>query len=133
MFQSITIDTVTHDDPHDELVLSLVEDGPWPSGPDAWRMRLAEIQNRIFAIADLAINGRLAIKFPDSRGKRVRIQVDSPRGCPGLVQELVSAASTFLLEDASYAGAIRSSTHVGGIRVVTGKQMDQAPPSSRFS
>jgi hypothetical protein len=123
MKKCVTIDIITHDPNTDEFVLYLVEDGPWPESSKTWDEILSVIQERVLSAADVAIDGYLADKQPDSRGKRVRIQVDSPNGCPEQLQVLVSAIDDFLATDQSYSSAVRKSNHISGLRVVTGKQL----------
>lgn len=123
MSKAVTIDLVTYDQVHDEFVLYLVEDGPWPHDEADWTSCLSGIQDRIFSAADVAIDGHLTEKYPDSAGKAIRIQVDSPGGCPIPLEDLVASVGRFLGNDQAYASAIRSSPKIRGIRVVTGKQM----------
>ena len=123
MSEKVTIDLVTHDPHSDEFVLYLVEDGPWPTRESEWKECLKGIQDRILAAADAAIDGHLAQKYPDSVGKSIRIQVDSPNGCPDRVDNLVAAVKTFLNHDPSYISTIGASPHIRGLRVVTAKEM----------
>jgi hypothetical protein len=121
--ESLTADLVTYDQGNDEYVLYLVEDGPWPHDEAEWRARLSGIQGRILSAADVAIDGHLAEKYPDSRGRKVRIQVDSPAGSPNQLEDLVGAVERFLREDPAYSEAIKNSGQIQGLRVVTGKQL----------
>lgn len=123
MQPKVTIDLVTEDQANKEIVLYLVEDGPWPSGQAGWSSCLKRIQDRILSAADVAIAGNLASKYPEAIGLSVRIQVDSPSGSPAAVEDLVAAVGRFLLEDATYSAQIKESRHIAGIRVVTGAQM----------
>jgi hypothetical protein len=71
---SATIDLITETHETGEFALILVEDGPWPiKGPD-WKECLSRIQNRIYDAIDIAIDGHLAARYPDSKGRRVRVQ-----------------------------------------------------------
>jgi hypothetical protein len=119
----VNIDLITEDPGSGEFVMYLVEDGPWPTSDSDWNLRLRSIQDRIFSAADVAIDGLLAEKYPDSSGSPVRIQIDSPSGCPSKLEALVEAVRTFFREDPSYSAAINNSSHIAGIRVVTGKEM----------
>ena len=97
---------------------------PWPGTDETlWKSTLLEIQSRILSAADVAIDGHLAEKYPDSVGRRIRIRVDSPSGCPVQLQTLIKAVGRFLREDPSYSEAIRSSDHIEDIRLVTGHEM----------
>jgi hypothetical protein len=123
MTSTVTIDTITHDPANDELVLYLVEDGPWPASEEDWRACIRSIQDRILSAVEIAVDGGLTTRYPDSVGKGVRIQIDSPAGCPAPLEELVEAVARFLREDPSYAAAIEKSLHIRSLRVVTGTEM----------
>ena len=123
MADRVTVDLVTYDQANDEYVLYLVEDGPWPQDEASWNSRLADIQERILSAVDVAIDGHLVKKFPDANGRKIRIQLDSPNGCPIQLSRLVTALGRFLLEDAAYAAAIQAAPQLQALRVMTGKQM----------
>jgi hypothetical protein len=72
---------------------------------------------------ECAIDGGLIGQFPDSRGRPVRIQIDSPNGCPSELADLVDKVSAFLINDPTFADAIRQSTFINGLRLVTGHQL----------
>jgi hypothetical protein len=121
--ERVTLDLVTYDGANDEYVLYLVEEAPWPESGDGWHRRLKMIQDRILAAVDVAVDGLFAGKYPDSRGKAIRVQIDSPSGCPDQLAQLVSAVSEFVTKDASYVQAIAGSEFVTRLRIVTGAQM----------
>src|SRR5258707_14932136 len=98
---SVKIDLVTQDHDADEFVLILVEDGPWPVESAHWGERLSRIQTRIFEAIDVAVDGHLAAKYPDSKGKIVRVQIDSPGGAPPRLMDLVSKIKERLAERGS--------------------------------
>lgn len=102
-----------------ELVLHLVEDSPWPRAGEL-EARLRAIQARIFAAVDAALDGELSSEFPEHAGLAVRIQIDSPRGRPQQVRDLIAAASDFLERDADYKTALANSAHVSDVRIVAG-------------
>jgi hypothetical protein len=118
-----TLDLVTYDPKSDEFVLYLVEDGPWPSSDPEWRECLKRIQERIFDAVNAAVDGGVAKKFPDSKGKPVRVQLDAPHGTPARVEEMIAAVRRFLADDEEYRKAIAESPYVKAVRVVTGKEL----------
>lgn len=124
---SLTIDLVTFDAESDEVVVYLIEDGPWPEQPQAWKAQLFQIQERIFDAADVVIDGLLQARLPDLEGKRFRIQVDSPSGCPPEVADLLQRAAAFFAEDESYCRAVTESSHVDSLRVVAAAGAPQKP------
>jgi hypothetical protein len=100
-----------------------VEDGPWPQNDASWREHLKLLQDKILDAIDAAVDGGLAKVFPESAGKSVRVQVDSPAGCPEKVQSLVDAVEKYISTASEYVRATENSPFVAGIRVVTGKSM----------
>lgn len=70
----LTIDLVTQRPSDGAFILVLVEEGPW--GPDAVEGQLRRIQDRLHDCVDVAVDGHLAAKYPDSHGKAVVIRLD---------------------------------------------------------
>jgi hypothetical protein len=120
---TLKVDLVTQDPSSGELVVYLVEDGPWPASPDQMNARLREIQDRLYLALDAAIDGQIAQRFPNARGRAIRIQVDSPSGCPAELQRLVERFRALVAEDSEYGRAIRDSVHLGSLRVLTGAEL----------
>jgi hypothetical protein len=122
--ESVCIDLVTEDLVSNEFVLYLVEDGPWPpAATDEWPVELKRIQDRVLSAVDCAVGGGLIGPFPDSHGRPVRIQIDSPNGCPSELADLIDKLSEFLIDDPTFADAIRQSIFINGLRLVTGHQL----------
>lgn len=63
---------------------------PQPSTNSDWNACLARIQNRIYDAIDVAVDGHLVVKYPDAKGKKVRVQIDSPSGAPDRLIRLIS-------------------------------------------
>jgi hypothetical protein len=114
---------VTEDPSTGEFVVYFIEDGPWPDGSADFAATLHRIQDIVFDCADAAIDGGIAKVYPDSVGKKVRIQVDSPSGCPDRLFQLVKNADHYLAASESYSAAISKSKFISGIRVVTGHML----------
>jgi hypothetical protein len=70
----LTIDLVTERPSDGAFILLLVEEGPW--GTDETELQLRRIQDRLYNCVDAAVDGHLAGKYPDSRGKAVVIRLD---------------------------------------------------------
>jgi hypothetical protein len=120
---SVTIDLITQDQASGEFVLILVEDGPWPGQDCGWKECLSRIQGRVFDAIDVAVDGHLAAKYPDSLGKKVRVQLDSPSGSPQRVAELVRKIRRHLTEDGGqYRTAIDKSQFIAGLSVAMGHE-----------
>jgi len=133
MPERITIEKVTDDPGTGELVLYFVEDGPWPADPNAFDAVLKRIQDKILDAADASIDGGVAAVYPDSIGKRIRIQVDSPNGCPDQLDQLIQNVDKYLRESEDYSSAVKASQFVSGIRVVTGHMLGRFLTTAKSS
>jgi hypothetical protein len=121
---SATIDIFTETPQTGEFALIIVEDGPWPDENSDWSNCLSRIQSRIYNAMDIAIDGHLAAKYPDAKGRRVRIQIDSPRGIPKRLMQLISNLRNLLDQEKNeYHIAIKQSKFTQGLRIVTGHEM----------
>jgi hypothetical protein len=127
MTKKVTINYITEDPNAGEWVLHLVEDGPWPAEGQAMEARLRAIQDRIYSAVDVALGGQLAGMYPEARGARVRVQVDSPNGCPERLQEMATALHKYINEHPDYLKDIGPSRNAEAIRVVTGHQIGAWP------
>jgi hypothetical protein len=133
MTKRVTLDLVTFDPRNDEFVLYLVEDGPWPDSEHNWAICLRRIQARVYDAMDVAIDGHLARQFPDSTGKKVRVEVDSPSGCPCELEDLIAALNVSIARDGQYRHAISVSPHIRGLRIVTGRKMGRFKSDNKES
>jgi hypothetical protein len=70
----VTIDLITHRPKDDKYEMILVEEGPWPDGEIIPKLR--ELQERLYNYVDVAVDGQLASKYPDSKGKGVVIRLE---------------------------------------------------------
>lgn len=66
------VDFIAFDEERSACLMTLIE-GPWRESVDG---HLRRLQERMFGCLDAALDGRLAEKFPNSRGKTVIIRVD---------------------------------------------------------
>ena len=71
----VKIDLVTEHPDTGVFAVILVETGPWVPGTEQRELR--RIQDRLYDCVDVAVDGLLADKYPDSRGRPVRIQLDT--------------------------------------------------------
>jgi hypothetical protein len=120
---TVTAQKVADDPNTGEFVVYFVEDGPWPDDAKEFDVLLKRLQDTILDAADAAIDGGIATVYPDTVGKRIRIQVDSPNGCPQKVEQLVKNIDKYLAESDEYASAIKQSQFISGMRVVTGHML----------
>jgi len=106
------VDFVTRGDTGEEWRMVLVEEGPWnPPYDDAMR----RLQARLYDCVDAALDGQLASKFPDSRGKRVVVQLDGYRLPESEVGSFFSRFAAGALNTDEYRTALASSTYVSAI------------------
>lgn len=95
-----------------EWKMVLVEEGPW-AGPIDDQLR--RIQGRIYDCIDAALDGQLMEKFPESKGKRVVIQLDCYNVPKAEVKEFFQhfSAGVFAVDD--YRKALEESQFVQDI------------------
>ena len=70
------VDFVTRGDTDEEWRMVLVEQGPWHP---PFVNELRRLQDRLYECVEAALGGQLAVKFPESHGKRVVVQLDGYR------------------------------------------------------
>jgi hypothetical protein len=114
---TITFDLVTDDPKNDEFVVYLVEGGPWN---DALNERLRRLQGRLYDAFDAVVDGALASEYPESKGRRIRIQIDCHKSPPETVLNLVRKFANFIHNSDEYQNAIKKSSFVEDVRVVNG-------------
>jgi hypothetical protein len=118
MAHNITVDLITDDPIHGEFVLHLVEEGPWDVPDTLNRMRV--VQNRLYDTVDLVVDGHLAGKYPESKGRNIRIQIDCLDE-PKELHELVARFSEHMQTDADYRKSIDNSPYVSRLRITANK------------
>ena len=122
MKPTVSIDLVSLDLDTDEVVLYLVEDGPWPTDEADWRECLKELECRVLDAADVAIDGGVAKSFEATHGKSVRIQIDSSNELPEQVRSLAGDLEAYVHQpDNEYGPAIQASETIAGLRIVAGQ------------
>ena len=104
------------DQANDEFVMYLVEQGPWSQETLEERMR--GIQARVYSAVDVAIDGHLATAHPESRGSKVRVEVDLHNEPPGAVEALVQRLADHITKADEYARDIQASEYIKGLRIV---------------
>lgn len=122
-----SIDLITENPKTDEFALILVEDGPWPTSDTAWPEYLRRIQGRIYDAIDVAVDGHLAAKYPDSRGKPVRVEVNCPSGVPPALATLVGEIRAYIAADGEYSKAIAKSPFIQGLIIATRQEASPLP------
>jgi hypothetical protein len=110
--RTTVVDFVAKGDSPDEWKMVLVEEGPW-SGSIADRLR--RIQERMYGCIDAALDGQLAARFPDSKGKRVIVQLDCYNVPRVEVEDFFQCFSSEVLSLDDYRQALEHSAFVQGI------------------
>lgn len=110
--KTTVVDFVARGEKAGEWLMVLVEEGPWQPPFEA---QLRRLQNRLYGCIDVAIDGALAGKFPDSLGSNVIVRLD----CYNVPREAVSdffekfIAGVFATGD--YKAALEGSNYVKGL------------------
>jgi hypothetical protein len=101
MFRKATIDYITHNSDLSEFALYLIEQGPWV---EPVREKLLPIQERIYTVVDVVLDGQLASDYPDSKGKKVRIEVVF-QGCqpPESALQMIARLDEFICSSPEHA------------------------------
>ena len=119
MNPTVSIDLVTLDTESNEVVLYLVEDGPWPDDAGEWTEVLKEIECRVLDAADIAIDGGVAKHYAATQGHPVRIQIESSSELPERVRSMAADLDHYVHQsDNEYGPAIESSDSISGLRIV---------------
>jgi hypothetical protein len=66
------IDLVTYDPKSDEYALIMTEQREWDGSAD----RVLQLQDKINTYLSFALDGQMARHYPESVGKRIRLQLD---------------------------------------------------------
>src|SRR5882757_8227165 len=67
------VDFIARGGTADEWNMVLVEQGPWTGSIES---QLRRLQDRLYGTIDAALDGKLAEKFPESKGKKIIIRLD---------------------------------------------------------
>lgn len=117
---NVTFALITDDPSNNEIVVYLVENGPWN---DTTPGQFQELQGRLYDAFDAVVDGALASKYPETKGRRIRMQVDCHNSPPETVLNFVRKFAGFIHEDEEYEKAITVSPFVADVRVVNGSDI----------
>jgi hypothetical protein len=106
------VDFVARGETPDEWRMVLVEEGPWDQPIE---IELRRIQDRLYGAIDAALDGQLAEKFPESKGKTIIIQLDGYNLPRPEVEEFFDRFSKGALLAENYRQALRENEFVNGI------------------
>ena len=114
MFNKVTVDLIVHSDDKSEFALYLVEDAPWGDV----ELRVKKMQDRVYTTVDAVLDGIVASDYPDSKGKRIRIEVvcrgesPSPR-----FREVVNRLNQIIHSVDDYVSDINRSGYVSSLEI----------------
>jgi hypothetical protein len=110
---SVVIDFVAEGERPDEWRMVLVEEGPWR---DNVQDQLRRVQARLYDAIDAALDGQLANKFPQTRGKKVVVQLDAYNVPGPELAEFFARFSDGALSAPDYKAALARNEFVEGLR-----------------
>jgi hypothetical protein len=110
--KTVVVDFVAKGTTSDEWRMVLVESGPW-SGPVSDHLKT--LQNRLYDCIDAALDGQLAEKFPESKGKRLVVQVDCYNIARDPVESFFDEFSKRVFAVGDYKDATANNPYVSGI------------------
>lgn len=99
--------------PGEPWLMVLVESGPWDEREVESNLR--RIQARMYDCVDAALEGRLADRFPDSRGQNVVVRLDGYDLPEAAVRDFFERFASAALQLPDYAAALESSTAVSSL------------------
>lgn len=115
MTNQVKIDLIAYNSKDEEYKLILVEEGPWQKS--TFEDRLRKIQDRIYNSVDAAIDGILMQKYPDSKGKKVCVQVDCYESPSDLVKQLVKGLDKYFSGSDEYQDALKRNKNISSFRI----------------
>jgi hypothetical protein len=101
---AVTINVVA-ERPDGSFCLYLVEEGPWPQ---QHRDELRALQKRLFDTVEVVADGKVAERFPESKGKSICIRLDCYDLPVGPVNALFARFQEFCKSSPEWSGACRS-------------------------
>jgi hypothetical protein len=93
-------------------LLVLVESGPWEPPYDD---KLRDLQGRIYDCIDVALDGELAKRFPESKGCVLSIRVDCYDICREVVEPFFERISSGIFQIPEYFKALQQNPYVASV------------------
>lgn len=109
------VDFVARGEAPDEWRIVLVEEGPWLGEVDE---HLRRLQTRLYDCIDATLDGQLALKFPDSRGAKLVVQLDGYNLPATEVSEFMARFSAGALESGDYPRLLANNPYIRSIAFV---------------
>ncbi len=109
---AVTVDFIARGASEDEWLMVLVEEGQWSQPLEG---RLRQIQERLYASLDAAIDGQLAEQFPETLGKRIVVRLDCYDAPEREVSDFFERFSKGAMMTPEYSQSLAESTYVSDI------------------
>jgi hypothetical protein len=110
--RTTVVDFVARGSTPDIWLMVRVEAGPWPGSVEE---NLRRVQERLYGCLGGAIDGQLAEKFPETKGKKIVIRLDGYDLPRMETEEFFARFSHGVLELPDYREALRKSEFVSDI------------------
>ncbi len=121
----LNIDLITETPETGAFNLILVEEGPWPSGSEESQLR--RLQDRLYDCVDAAVDGHIAERYPQSRGRPIVIRLDAYDLPVSVVEPFFRRFSDHVQASAEIAEAVRAGGYVKSLSFTSHHQ----PPGAR--
>jgi hypothetical protein len=108
--EEVTVNFVTKL-PQGGFGMVLVEEGPWPHNEVEANLR--RVQERLYNCVDAALDGQLAERFPESKGKPLVIRLDAYNLPEQELREFFALFAESVPRLPEYAAALAVSNFVG--------------------
>ncbi len=106
------VDFVAVGEAHDEWKMVLVEEGNWSGDRTT---HLYRIQNRLYECLDAALDGQLAEKYPESKGKKIIIQLDCYDAPKNEIEDFFIDFSEMVMSIPDYREALENTKFIKDI------------------
>jgi len=113
MEQTTVIDFIAAGAKPDEWEMVLVEQGPWRA---PFETDLKRLQNRLYGCIDVILDGKLAEKFPQTRGCDLVLRLDGYNLPRSVVSEFFDRFAKNVLKIPDYREAVRRSDMLRSLR-----------------
>ncbi|HEY1615830.1 MAG TPA: hypothetical protein VGF97_19315 [Rhizomicrobium sp.] len=110
--QATLVNFVARGKSSDQWKMVLVEQGPWNGST---QVNLKRIQTRLYDCIDATIDGQLAQKFPETRGKKIIIQLDCYNLPKAEISEFFDKFSGDVFSQPDYRDALTKNAFVKSI------------------
>lgn len=109
---TFVVDFIVSENSNNEWKMVIVEEGDWFGDIST---HLNRIQDRLYECIDAALDGQLAEKYPDSKGKDIVIQLDCYNAPQQEILDFFNRFSEMVMSLPDYSNALKNSRLVKSI------------------